>query len=174
MLIAEFGLALRVYARTRFRILRACNPPDTVFLIAFFFKLFGVRFVFDHHDPTPEFFHARFQRRGLIHRLTLWAERQTFRFADVTISTNDTLRDIAITRGGVSTESSFVVRTCPDLDDFQPRPARLELKQGRKHLVVHVGTLGTQDGLDLLLESIEYLFRAKGMTDVLFVVIGEG
>src|SRR5271157_1713091 len=36
-LIAEFVQALSIYARTRFRILQACNPPDTIFLIGFFF-----------------------------------------------------------------------------------------------------------------------------------------
>src|SRR5260370_5238367 len=47
-LTAEFFLALRVYLKTRFRILHAANPPDTIFLIAWAFKLFGVRFIFDH------------------------------------------------------------------------------------------------------------------------------
>jgi len=173
-IVVEFFLALRVYARKRFRIIHACNPPDTIFLIALFFKLFGVRFVFDHHDPTPEFYSARFQRKGLIYRLALLAERLTFRAADMTISTNDTLREMALTRGGVSPESSFVVRTCPDLDDFPPQPPRLELKRGRDYLVLFVGTMGTQDGLDLLLESIEYLIRAKRRDDVLFVLIGDG
>ena len=173
-LTIEFLLALRIYARTRFRILQACNPPDTIFLIALFFRLFGVRFVFDHHDPTPEFYAARFHRKGLIYRLALLAERLSFRVADVTISTNDTLRDMTLARNGVSPESSFVVRTCPDLDDFCHQPARPELKQGRKYLVVYVGTMGTQDGLDLLVESIEHLNKAMGRNDVLFVLIGGG
>src|SRR6185437_6108512 len=43
-LAAEFWLALKAYRRIRFRILHAANPPDTIFLIALFFKLFGVRF----------------------------------------------------------------------------------------------------------------------------------
>lgn len=57
---SEFLLALRVYARTRFRILQACNPPDNILLIALFFKLFGVGFVFDHHDLVPELCRLRF------------------------------------------------------------------------------------------------------------------
>ena len=173
-LTIEFLLALRIYARTRFRILQACNPPDTIFLIALFFKLFGVRFVFDHHDPTPEFYCARFQRKGLIYSLALLAERLSFHVADVIISTNETLRGIALARNGVSRESSFVVRTCPDLDDFRRQPPQIELKLGRKYLVVYVGTMGTQDGLDLLIESIEYLNKAMGRNDVLFVLIGAG
>src|ERR1700757_1120828 len=38
-LLVQFILALKVYAQTRFRILHACNPPDTIFLIGLFFKL---------------------------------------------------------------------------------------------------------------------------------------
>lgn len=68
-LAAEFLLALRVYARTRSRILQACNPSDNIFLIALFFKLFGVRFIFDHHDLVPELCRVRFARHTLLYRL---------------------------------------------------------------------------------------------------------
>ena len=173
-LAAEFWLALRIYARTRFRILQACNPPDTIFLIALFFKLFGVRFVYDQHDPTPEFCAVKFQRRGWVCRLARLSEWLSFRVADVAIATNEALREIALTRGGVSPERSFVVRTSPDLNDFPPQPARPELKQGRKYLVVYVGVMGSQDGIDLLVQSIDYLIGVKGRQDTLFVLIGWG
>ena len=42
-LAAEFLLTLKVFVRTKFRILQACNPPDTIFLIALVLKPFGVR-----------------------------------------------------------------------------------------------------------------------------------
>src|SRR5438874_1277717 len=48
--IAELYLTLKLFARTRFGILQACNPPDITFLIALLLKPFGVRFIFDHHD----------------------------------------------------------------------------------------------------------------------------
>jgi len=37
-------------------------------------------------------------------------------------------------------------------------------------MLVYVGTMGTQDGVDLLLESIEYLNRARGRNDVLYAL----
>src|ERR1039457_2441224 len=100
-LAAEFFLALIVFARTRFRILQACNPPDNIFLIALFFKLFGVRFIFDHHDLVPELCRVRFGRTPLLYRLVCFAERLTFRTADVTIATNESFREIAAVRGRV-------------------------------------------------------------------------
>jgi glycosyltransferase involved in cell wall biosynthesis len=173
-LVAEFFLALRIYAVAPFQVLQACNPPDTIFLIAWFFKLFGVRFVFDQHDPAPELYVAKFGRKGLFYRLALVAERLSYYTANVVITTNDTCREIALTRGGVSPERSFVVRGSPDLENFRlPRP-QPDLKQGRKHLVVYVGIMGFQDGLDLLLDSIEYLVMQKGRRDTFFALIGPG
>ena len=174
VLAVEFFLALRVYARTRFRVLQACNPPDTIFLIGLFFKLFGVRFIFDHHDLNPELFETKFQRKGFFYRLVCLAERLTFRTADVAIATNDSYREIALTRGGISSERSFVVRSCPDLDNLRRQPPRPALKEGRAHLVVYLGVMGPQDGLDLLLESIRVLVKDENRSDTLFVLIGAG
>ncbi len=173
-LAAEFFLALRIYATTPFQVLQACNPPDIIFLIACFFKLFGVRFVFDQHDPAPELYEAKFQRKGLFYRLALLAERLSYRAANVVITTNDSGREIALTRGGVPPERVFVVRGSPDLEHFRLPAPKPDLKRGREHLVVYLGIMGFQDGIDLLLESIEYLLMQKGRQDTLFVLIGPG
>ena len=173
-LLAEFYLALRIYARTRFRILHACNPPDTIFLIGLFFKLFGVRFIFDHHDLNPELYEAKFARRGVFYRLVCLAERLTFRTADVSIATNESYREVALTRGGMRPEHVFVVRSCPDLSKIRPGPPRPELKEGRSFLVVYVGVMGPQDGLDLLLESIEHIVKRQNRQNTLFVLVGGG
>jgi glycosyltransferase involved in cell wall biosynthesis len=173
-LTAQFLLSLRVYARTHFRALQACNPPDTIFLIGIFFKLFGVRFIFDHHDLNPELYEAKFQRRGFGYKLVRWAERLTFRTADVSIATNESYREVAIVRGGMSRERTFVVRSCPDLTRIRMRPPQPELKEGRRHLVVYLGVMGHQDGLDLLLESIAFITKLRKCEDTLFVLIGAG
>jgi glycosyltransferase involved in cell wall biosynthesis len=173
-LVVELFLALRIYAHTGFRILQACNPPDTIFLIGVFFKLLGVRFVFDHHDLNPELYEVKFQRKDFFYRLVCLAERLTFRTADVAIATNSSYRDVALTRGGMSPERSFVVRSCPDLSRFQLQPPHLELKEGNEHLVVYLGVMGPQDGIDLLLVSIEYIVKNRSRHDTLFVLIGDG
>jgi glycosyltransferase involved in cell wall biosynthesis len=173
-LLIEFYLALKIFRRTRFRVIQACNPPDTIFLIALFFKIFGVRFIFDQHDPVPEFFEARSRRRGIVYWLLRLIERATFKTADVAIVTNESCREIAMTRGGVSQGRVFVVRTCPRLSDFAPRLPRTDLRAGRAHLVAYVGVMGSQDGLDLLLDSIHCLVKERGRTDTQFALIGAG
>jgi glycosyltransferase involved in cell wall biosynthesis len=173
-LLAEFLLALRIYARTRFRVLHACNPPDTIFLIGLFFKLFGVRFIFDHHDLNPELFEAKFQRKGFFYRLVCLAERLTFRTATISIATNESYRDVAVARGGMSLDHVFIVRSCPDLRNIRQGPPQPELKEGRPLLVVYLGVMGPQEGLDLLLDSIEHIVKQQKRNDTLFVFIGAG
>jgi glycosyltransferase involved in cell wall biosynthesis len=171
---AEFFLALRVYARTRFRVLQACNPPDTIFLIALFFKLFGVKFIFDHHDLNPELYESKFRRRGFGYALVCWAERLTFRTANVAIATNESYREVAIARGGMCSERTFVVRSCPDLTRIRKQVPRADLKEGRPHLVVYLGVMGCQDGIDLLLQSIASIVHKHERKDIVFILIGNG
>ena len=173
-LAAEFALALRVYARSRFQVLQACNPPDTIFLIALFFKLFGVRFVFDHHDLGPELYQARFGGQGLAYRLMGLAERLTFRTADFSFATNESYREIAVSRGGMDPARVCVVRNCPDLSEIAQVKPRPELKRGRPYLVVYVGIMSPQDGVDLLLQSIDYLRNQMRRQDIFFILVGSG
>jgi glycosyltransferase involved in cell wall biosynthesis len=173
-LVSEFRLALKAYRRTRFRVIHAANPPDTMFLVALFFRLFGVRFIFDHHDLNPELYEAKFGSRGLFYHLVCLAERLTYRTATVSIATNESYREVALTRGGMGPERAFVARSCPDLEKIRIDPPRPELKNGKPLMVVYVGVMGPQDGLDLLLESIRYIVQEVGRDDVSFVLIGRG
>ncbi len=134
-LAAQFCLALRIYFRTRFRILHAWNPPDTMFLIARFFKLFGVRFIFDHLDLCPELYVAKFNRQDFFYRLVCLAERMTFRTATVSLATNQSYREVAIERGGMPPDRVFVVRVTPEPEKMRRGLPRPELKQGKTHLV---------------------------------------
>ncbi|MGH9350738.1 MAG: glycosyltransferase family 4 protein, partial [Terriglobia bacterium] len=170
-----FALALKVYRRTRFRIIQACNPPDTIFLVACFFKLFGVRFLFDHHDLNPELFEAKFgKKKGLFYRLVCLAERMTYRAADVSIATNESYRAVALERGGMKPERVFVVRSTPDPAVLFRRPPEPSLKRGKKFLIAYLGVMGAQEGLDLLLEAIRRVVEKRGADEVGCVLMGGG
>jgi glycosyltransferase involved in cell wall biosynthesis len=173
-LLWEFFLALRVYARTRFRVLHACNPPDTIFLIGSFMKLFGVRFVFDHHDLSPEIVETRFGARSLLYRIGCLLERLTFRTADVSIATNESYREVALSRGGMSADRVFTVRGALDLRTVRRRDPQPDLKDGKRHLVVYLGTMNPQEGIDGFLEAVESIVLDHQRRDTLFVLIGPG
>jgi glycosyltransferase involved in cell wall biosynthesis len=174
-LMAETALACKVYWATHFRILQACNPPDTIFLIGWLFKPLGVRFIFDHHDLNPELFEAKFKgKRGMLHRLVYLAEKWSFRTAQVSIATNESYRQVAIDRGGKRPEQVFVVRSTPDLSAAPEGLVRPELKNGRRYLVVYRGVMGPQDGVDLLIQSIALIAKERGLEEASFALIGDG
>jgi glycosyltransferase involved in cell wall biosynthesis len=174
-LIAELALALKIYLKTPFRILHACNPPDSIFLIGWILRPLGVRFIFDHHDLNPELFEAKFMSKaGVLYRLVRLAERLSYRAARVSIAPNESYRDIAIQRGSMDPQRVFVVRSTPDLETAPTGRLRPELKKGRRHLVVYRGVMGPQDGVDLLIESIAVMVQQRGLEDSTFALIGNG
>jgi glycosyltransferase involved in cell wall biosynthesis len=172
---AECVLALRVYAKTKYRILQGCNPPDNIFLIGLLLRPFGVRYIFDHHDLTPELFDSKFDRKSkLLAGIVRLVERWSFQTATVSIATNESFKEIAVARGKIAANRVFVVRNCPDANRLRPPVNKPRKSSGNQFQIVYVGFMARQDGLDLLLESIEYIVNVKQRTDVKVVLVGGG
>jgi len=177
----EYGCALFwellyswwIYFRRGFNVIQGCNPPDDIFLIALTFKLFGVKYIFDHHDVNPELYLSKYERRDFFYKTQLWLEKLTFYFSDVVMSTNNSYKEIAVRRGGLASEDVFVVRNGPDLEIFKPVPAKPELKNGKQYLVGYVGNMSTQEGLDILLDVADNI-KKIGRKDIHFTCVGGG
>ena len=174
--VCIFVLSVRVGLFGRgFDVLQVCNPPEIFWPTTFLWKAFGKRVVFDHHDLTPELFVVKFGGgRGIVYRLFLLMEKLTFLSADFVISTNESYRTIARTRGGKPDDRVFVVRNGPDparLRRVDPDPA---WRRGRKHVVAFLGEIGEQDGVDRLLRTARHIIRDLGREDIQFVILGGG
>lgn len=174
-LLHQTRLTFKVWRRHGFDVIQACNPPDLMALIALPYKLlFGVRFVFDHHDLAPELFEVKFGRRGLLHRALRLAERATFRLADASIATNETFRDIAVGRGGMNPERVRIVRSYPNLRRFRRMHPEPGLKAAGETLIGYVGVIGEQDGVDLLVQAMAILVCDLGRRDLRCLIVGDG
>jgi glycosyltransferase involved in cell wall biosynthesis len=169
----EFLYAWWIYLRRGFHVIQGCNPPDTIFSVALPFRLFGVGYIFDHHDTAPELYLSKCPKKGFIYKVQVWLERLTFRFSDVVMSTNSTYRDIAITRGGLDPKDVFIVRNGPDLRTFKPVPPSAALKYGKPYLIGYLGTMNAQDGLDILLDVALHA-KTLGRRDIHFTCVGGG
>lgn len=171
----EFVLAWKVWWMRGFDVIHACNPPDNICLVAGVFKvLLGKRFLFDHHDLCPELYEAKFGRKDFLYRLMVAWERLTFRLADVSIATNESYRQIAVTRGGMDPEKVYVVRSGPSLERLKVLPPVESLKKGRRFLVGYVGVMGKQEGVEYLLGAARYITQELKRTDVQFGLVGSG
>jgi len=167
--------AARVHREAPFQVIQACNPPDTYWLLALLWRLRrGVRFVYDQHDLCPEVYVAKFGRKGLLYRALRLLERATYRSADHVISTNGSYQEIAQQRGHVEPRRSSVVLSTPDADLMRRGDQEPGARDQAKHLVVYVGIMGTQDGVDRLLAAADHVIHRRGRTDVRFALLGYG
>ena len=173
---ATFAISFVLFLRTGFDVVHAHNPPDTFVLIAAFYKLFGVRFVFDHHDLAPEMYYARFQGRGsrYVHQALMCFEHLSCRLADRVIATNDSYRALEIERHHVPADRITVVRNGPDLDRIRVAEPHPSLRQPGRTIIGYVGVMGFQDGVDYLLRAIRHLVYDLRRTDCFCVLVGQG
>jgi glycosyltransferase involved in cell wall biosynthesis len=167
-------LAARAWRERGFDVIQGCNPPDLLFLVARRYRRRGVRYLFDHHDVSPELFEAKFGRRGPLYRLMLLCERLSFAAASVSIATNESFRRIAETRGRMAREDVFVVRSAPKLEKFEIGPPDPALRKGARTVLGYVGVIGQQEGMDLLVAAVDHLVRGLGRTDLHAVIVGFG
>lgn len=171
-------LSVVVARQAKFQVIQACNPPDTYWLLARFWALGRTRFVFDQHDLNPELFISRFGApKGWLQRTEyaglLWLERMTYRTARQVISTNESYRRIAISRGDKSPGDVTVVRSGPDTRRMRPIYP-LNPRPDDSVELAYLGIMGPQDGVDTVLHVMDTLVHRRGRRDVHATLMGFG
>ncbi|MEM8903373.1 MAG: glycosyltransferase family 4 protein [Actinomycetota bacterium] len=167
--------ALRLRARGRIDVVHLSNPPDVLVAVGAPLRLTGAALVFDHHDLAPEVWIGRDGAEGgLVHRALLLAERLSMRLADVVISTNESYRRLAMSRGGRAAEDVIVVRNGPVSSELVPVDPDLAPPATHPHLLGYIGTMGPQDGVDHLIRALAHIVHDRGRTDVGAVLVGDG
>jgi len=158
-----------------FDVIQACNPPDTYWLLALAWRLCGKKFVFDHHDLSPEMYGAKFEKSGgSVYNALLWLEQRSFRAADIVITTNESHKRIAQERGGKAEGDVYVVRSGPDLSRFRAFPKDPAYARGKTHLLVYLGEMCKQDGVDHLVRAVKFLRDECGRKDFFCLFVGGG
>jgi glycosyltransferase involved in cell wall biosynthesis len=175
-MVASFALSLLLFFREGFDVIHAHNPPDTFVFIAAFYKVFGKRFIFDHHDLSPEMYRARFAGGGnqFVYRALVLLEKITCRFADHIIATNESYKRVEMERGRVSESRITIVRNGIERDRLRGFEPDAALRRKAKTIIGFVGVMGFQDGVDYLLRALHHLIRDFGRTDFYCVIIGTG
>lgn len=180
-LVSEIRLAETVYREHGFEVIHGCNPPDDIYLVANRFKKHGVNFVFDHHDICPELFEAKFGRlenlslpKRMLYRTQTWLEHQTYQHAAFAFVTNESYRQIAISRGDMDPDKVIVLRSGPSLERLRTQPPKSEIKRGKKYMVGYVGVIGQQEGIEYLLEAARIVKEELDREDIFWGIVGGG
>ena len=166
---------ISIRAGGRVDVVHACNPPDLFWPIGLVNRALGGAFVFDQHDVGPELAATKFGTTGprawLIRRLTLWLEAMSYRTARLVISPNESYRDIAMGRGRRPAETVILVRNAPNLAPYRELSAGISPEA---HRVGYVGVMGSQDGVDLLLQAWSLVCAEPDVGDACLELVGDG
>jgi glycosyltransferase involved in cell wall biosynthesis len=119
-------------------------------------------------------YEAKFGGGGVVLKTLLWLERQTLKHAAVVITTNQSHKTVAIERGGKNPDDIYIVRSGPQLARFKRYPPDPAWRQGRRHLLVYLGEICKQDGVDHLIRAIRQLVQVHGFHDFHCVLVGGG
>jgi glycosyltransferase involved in cell wall biosynthesis len=178
----SFYLSFKAALTQGFSIIHAANPPDLFFLIATFYKIFGVSFVFDQHDLAPEMFLCKFSNshRNPVYKALCFLERLSLKTCDFHLATCNSGLNFVKKRHPFKS-LSLVVRSAPDLENIDPAEANLKtrrniakIKSDFKYLCAYLGVMGPQDGVDKLLRSIRFIVHNLGRKDIAFALMGRG
>jgi glycosyltransferase involved in cell wall biosynthesis len=173
-IFCSFWIVAWIWSADDVDILHAANPPDLFFLVAIPFILMRKKFIFDQHDLCPELFRAKFHSWEFSSKCLTWLERWSYRLSDLVIVTNESAREIAVTRGRVSPDKIRVVRNGPDLTTFHVGCVEPRLKKTYKYLALYIGAMGSQDGVDRIVQAVYHVVHERKRNDVLFVLLGDG
>lgn len=149
-------------------------PPDMNILVGIPFRWLGKKVVIDLHDLSPELFSAKRNKesRGLLSKALHFFERLASRNADALIATNETQREVQLTRGGARPDRCYVVRNGPNrqfIPGVEPAPG---LKNPGEILVGFVGAIGVQDTVENFVYVIDKIRKRR--SDIRGMIVGGG
>lgn len=174
-IIWELLLSIRIFVKKPFQVIHGANPPDFIFLVALFYKIFGVKYIFDHHDLAPELYLTKYGgKKGLFYRVQYLLEKLSCISAKAIISTNETYKKLVVARHRVKPEKIFVVRNDPDLAVFhQWRKPDISDHNGKIKLLF-LGGINSQDGVEILIKALYYLVNFHKETNFVCNILGGG
>jgi glycosyltransferase involved in cell wall biosynthesis len=166
----------RAHRRRRYALVQVHTLPDFLVAAALPLRLFGVPTLLDLHEAMPEFFRSRFPRAAnpVAYRLLRIQERVSIALASAAITVNHAMRERLIGIG-VKPDKVTVVANSPSLARFDParHEARAFAADGTIRLV-YAGALTPTYEVDVVLEALAAIRRARPDLDLRFDVFGRG
>lgn len=170
-----FSIYYLFVIRKKFSIdaIHVANPPDIFFPIGFVVRLLGIKFIFDHHDLSPESYRVKFNgSNGLMYKLLLIMEYLSMKASNLVITTNESLKKKAIQRNGVLSENIIIVRNGPD-SNFRSKE-KIEKLNHTNHIVSYIGNMGFPDGVENIILAADYICNECNINNISFYLIGYG
>jgi len=173
--LISFFLSLWVWAKYGLDIIHLHNPPDTLVFIGAFYKLFGKKYVFDHHDLSPELYRVRCRgKNGFIDTMLMFMEKLSCTIADCVITTNESYKQIEVRRHKINSNKITVVRNDPVMDEINGGHLKRNASGNDKPALLFLGTINPQDGVNTLLMALHILIYQMKANNFTCNILGDG
>lgn len=141
----------------KYQIIHVHNMPDFLVFCGLVPKLAGAKIILDMHDPMPELYLSKFNKRPnhILYKLLVFIEGASCRFAHVVLTANDTFKALFIKRHKNLSRKIHTILNCPDprIFKFKPKTAKI----GNRFTLLYMGTVEERFGLDIAIKSIALL-----------------
>jgi len=166
------------FFKNRFELVQVNTPPDLLVFSVFICKFTGTKVLMDIHDPMPELFATKFNKRlnGGIISLIKWMEKVATSFSDYVITVTEQVK-VALTQRGLSCDKVTVIMNFSDPHIFKSLEAKSQSskKQDRlnnRPILLFMGTLTRAYGIDIAIRSLPIL--QKKFSNICLKIIGDG
>lgn len=165
------------YIKRKYKVIHVHNPPDTLFIVGLLGKIFSIKFIFDHHDLSPNLYLTKFSgKKDFAYKILILCEKFSCKLADVIISTNESYKQIEMDRHHVDSKKIYIVRNNPILSEclVEKNDNNNSIKEKNKKELLFLGAINPQDGLDILLKALHYLVTDLNRKDFICNIVGGG
>lgn len=174
-LIQIFFISIGIFIRKPFRSIHVANPPDFFWPMGWFYKLFGVKFIFDQHDISSGMYRVNeCKGENFIYRFLNWNEMMTVRCADGIITTNTSIRGRLDSLYGLRGKPCEEVYNGPSAGFCAKENPELCAKYAGRRVVLYIGEMAGVDCVEVILEAAEQVVKQQGRSECVFVLLGDG
>jgi glycosyltransferase involved in cell wall biosynthesis len=171
----SFLFSLYIFAKHNFDVIHTHNPPDTLFLIGMFYKIFGKKYIYDHHDLAPDLFEEKYKSKGgIIYRLLRFLEKSSCIISNLIIATNNSYKELEVKRADIPPSKIYIVRNGPDLKRIRKSEPISSIKNMNKNILCYLGSINNQDGVDNLIVILSKIVHQHNNYCFKLLILGDG
>ncbi|RJR18162.1 MAG: glycosyltransferase [Desulfobacteraceae bacterium] len=110
----------------------------------------------------------------MLYQLLRTMEGVSCRLADIVIATNESYRQIEISRCGVEPAKIYVVRNGPSLERLQRVEPFKFVREKAETMICYLGAINIQDGVENIIEVLNKIVSIHDYKNIQLLVIGDG
>lgn len=159
MVLFSFRLLI-MHIKTPYDVIHVHNMPDFLVFSAFIPRIFGAKLILDIHDPMPEFYQAKFQKKAdhPLVRLMKLQERWSAAFSHAVLTANPTFKENLIERG-IPADKITVTQNLPDRSIFDRSKYQRTTDWQKRFTLLYPGTIAPRYGLHIAIRSLPLLIK---------------